>query len=242
MPLGFIYKLKGGVLEDGKVSFKDGYSNEFSEQTQQFTYTDKEQFLLDRIGLPVERDIFNMINYPSCYTRFCFKSKIYETVGDDWKSFEASLVPDLCGFFGYVPVYKWVAPGHKLDLYPDSLYAGYAPAPSFEYQIAKLFANTDCFDNLYKNDLDILAKKLEDTPEQYNYIKLLKSCGTEDTLGMSWYSDKIVTPHHMPFITHVAHGMFGYKDIVDVSGWIEYPSRSTVYGYYDENGRQVEST
>jgi hypothetical protein len=239
MPLGFIYKLKGGVLEDSKVSFKNGYGDEFSKQAQQFTYTDEEQVLLDRIGLSVERDVFNMINYPSCYTRFCFKSKIYETIGDDWKNFEASLVPDLYGFFGYVPVYPWAAPGHKLDLYPDSLYAGYAPAPSFEYQIAKLFANTDCLDNLYKNDLDILAKKLEDTSEQYNYVKLLESCGTKDTLKVSGFSDKIITPHHMPFITHVAHGMFGYKDITDVSDWIKRPSKSTVYGYYDENGEHV---
>jgi hypothetical protein len=239
LPLGFIHKLKGGVSEDSEVSFKNGYSDEFSSQAQQFTYTDEEQILLNRIELPVERDVFNMINYPSCYTRFCFKSKIYETIGNNWKEFEASLVPELCGFFGYVPVYQWTAPGHKLDLYPDSLYAGYAPAPSFEYQIAKLFANTDCLDNLYKNDLDILAKKLEDTPEQYNYVKLLESCGAKDVLDVKKLFDKIITPHHIPFITHVAHGMFGYKDITDVSGWIEHPSRPTVYGYYDENGERI---
>ena len=240
MPLGFIYKLKGGVSEDSEVSFKNGYGSEFFDEERQFIYTYEEQVLLNRIGLSVERDVFNMINYPSCYTRFCFKSKIYETIGEDWKEFEASLIPDLYGFFGYVPVYQWVAPGHKLDLYPDSLYAGYAPAPSFEYQIAKLFANTDCLDILYKNDLDILAKKLEDTPEQYNYVKLLESCGTKDTLKMSGFSDKIITPHHIPFITHVAHGMFGYKDITNVSGWIERPSAPTVYGYYDKNGERIE--
>jgi hypothetical protein len=239
MPLGFIHKLKGGVSEDSEVSFKNGYSDEFSNQAQQFIYTDEEQILLNRIELPVERDVFNMINYPSCYTRFCFKSKIYETIGDNWKEFEASIVPDLYGFFGYVPVCQWVAPGHKLDLYPDSLYAGYAPPPSFEYQIAKLFANTDCLDSLYKNDLNILAKMLEDTPEQRNVTLLLESCGTEDTLDLSGLSDKIVTPHHMPFITHVAHGMFGYKDITNVSGWIERPTLPTIYGYYDKNGERI---
>ena len=247
MPLGFVYRLKGGIDEDKHVAFKEGYSGEFGGyiQTggliQPVVYTEEEQVQLDRITLPVEKDVFNLIHYTTCFVRFCLKSSFYDVGAETDIILNASLVPDLYSSFGYVPIPQWVAPGHKLDLYPDSLYAGYSPTPCFEYQLAKAFANTNYLDT-YTDDLDVLACERSGDNDQCHYKDLLSSIGLSYNSPVPtsrWDKDYVITPHNMCFITHVGHGMFGYPDIADVAGWIENPSRPLVYGIYNEDGSYI---
>ena len=233
MPFGFIHKLDGGIAEDKEVEFKEGYFGEFKQSG--CNYSEDEQKQKDRIELPVERDIFDLIHYSTCFVRFCLKSKFYNISTEATIDLNTSLVPDLYSSFGYVPIKQWAAPGHKLDLYPDSLYAGYMPAPSFEQQVAKAFANTSSLDS-YKNDLNVLACKEEiDPPKQCSFKKLLDSIGVDSEIPSVRRNGYIIMPHNMCFITHVAHGMFGYPDITDVSDWIETPGKPAIYGIYDEN-------
>ena len=238
MPFGFVHKLVGGISEDKEIKFKEGYDNQFSGLVTDISYSTDEQEFLNRITLPVERNIFELIHYPTCFVRFCFKSKLLDASLETDINFDLSLVPNLCDIFGYIPISQWVAPGHRLDLYPDSFYGAYMEASLCNYTyLIKAFSYKSCLD-IYINDLDILAKK--DTDEvQCNCKELLNWCDISIPDDYS-LNDYFIVPYNILFITHVDHGMFGYRDIVDVSDWIEEPAKPTVYEIYDENGELIE--
>ena len=248
MAFGFVHKLDKGLLEDKDIKFKDGYDGELVRGLQDIEYSESEQKILDQIILPVEKDVFKLIHYPTGSIRFCLKSKIIDESSEAIVNFDMSLIPDLYKIFGYVAIPQWTAPGHKLDLYPDSFYAlgqwlvsGF---PCLWYAaIAKLYYSNNCLDRV-EDDLDILAKPTEKDEEgkfsYCDYYKLFEKCGifTKDVWkerDFIYSGSLILIPFNLLFITHVDHGMFGYPNISDVSDWIEIPVKPTVFGFYDEN-------
>jgi hypothetical protein len=234
-PLGFIHKLADGILSDKEIKFKEGYDSELIKGVPDITYNENEQFLLDEIKLPVEKDIFKLIHYPTNFIRFCLKSKAVDVSSGAVVDFDMSLVPDLYRAFGYVVIPQWTAPGHKLELYPDSFYAGYLKNSCNGIQLMKTYCCKSCLD-IYKGDLDILAKNIDDT-RQRNCKELLGWCGVSlKNCG----SDRFAVPYNVLFITHVDHGVFGYPNITDVSDWIKTPAKSTAFGFYDKDGNSIE--
>jgi len=233
MPFGFVYKLSGGISSDRDVEFKEGYGGEFSEQCENIEYNDKEQALLDKIVLPVEKDIFKLIHYSTSFIRFCLKSEVFNTRTEEYVIFNAGLVPDLYKAFGYVPISQWVAPGHKLDLYPDSFYSTYHFAACNSTYLVKAFCS-GCLD-MYSDNLNILAEVPSE--KEKTCLELLNWCNV--SFNTSAVGNYFVIPYNILFVTHVEHGMFGYPDVVDVSTWIEQPTKPTAYFFYDENGEPI---
>jgi len=235
MPFGFVHKLGLGLSEDKDMKFKEGYGGELVEGLQDVEYSENEQKVLDQVVLPVEKDVFKLMHYPTGSIRFCLKSRIIDEGSGAVVNFDMSLVPDLYKTFGYVAIPQWIAPGHKLDLYPDSFYAGYSCCACNGAPLMKAFCCKSCLD-IYKNDLDILAKNVSDKIQR-NCKELLKNkCGV--SIDARSFDDFII-PYNILFVTHVDHGMFGYPDITDVSDWIEDPAKPTVFNFYDKDGKVI---
>jgi hypothetical protein len=218
MPFGFVHKLAGGISEDKSSKFKNGYNNLFSAPAGFINYSDDEQEFLDKITLPVEKDVFGLIHYPTCFVRFCLKSKLRDISSEIDVNFDMSLVPNLCNSFGYVPIQQWVAPGHKLDLYPDSFYGK-------ERAIFSSYEETSFDPGSFAPSLGLMAPAFFSTPSWSKKVFA--------------FDKYFMDPYNLLFITHVNHGMFGYPGIVDVSDWIKEPAKPTVYEIYDKDGNLI---
>ena len=249
MPFGFVNKLKSGISNDKDIKFKEGYNNEFIEglNLDNVVYTEDDQKLLDRISLPVERDVFNLIHYSTSFTKFCLKSKLIDDSCETIINLDMSLTPDLYKSLGYFVIPQWTAGGHKLDLYSDSFYSlsqvFLSGVPRSWYEaIAKLYYSNNSLIDAAKNDLDVLSGGKHG---YCDYYWLFNKCGVLtdavwNNKSFNYQDSSVIIPFNISFITHVDHGMFGYPGVTDVSGWSDDPTRPTVFGFYDKNGNKIQ--